>query len=1666
MGLINIYNTIDNKSTVLHANGKLRDILPEVTFKNSLVLKAGKRIDGDYEVTEDDVLYVREVPHAATTIAIVAIATAVVAVGVGVGVAVYADQKSKEAKEEMEKAQRNANNLAAQTQQLPFIRGAKNRSALGENVQFVMGSVYNTPYNLTSGFYSIGGEDGADSYYNAVFSLGYNKQKVTDILIGNESICKRANGIEGELPFDSTSLYYNNDQSRVEVRAPGQALTLANCNQKVNSTYSGAELKHDFGEEAEPVIVQAADNAMKIQVCIQFSSLREYDPNGEVWGTRLATVVPSWSNDGGSTWHTFTFTGSNNNTFIKNANKNIRFVAEKTFTAAESYGKTISIKVEKTTPKKEKNTQEDCCLLWYQTFCYDAQKSTSSSLVACQLVENELYSKTQKVAYRIKANDNTNGILDELHCMTEGLARTWNGSAWSTEKTATRNPASWLLEVLTSGVHLPSQYSDSELDLQSFGALYEYCEDNEFYCDGILTKGEKKKDIIEKILKLCNATLIINNEGLYEVCIDKEEETPVALLNTENIVSFAFSKSLAKKTDGTKVTFTNRDSWSIDTFYSMLDGGSYDYLNDTVDTLAIDYATTHAHAYKIAQRLLRQRQLQPREIKVDVGHEGDYYPLYSTVLLQLPHLLQGLNSSVIKEINYNAQNRITHIQISDLVEFVSGTRYGVIIQATNDYGHRFLQGEVTGTGKTRVLEFATPLDLGNSLIVPELGNHLSFGALDQNGRFTKITATMKIYGIEPNGKDGYSLTLKDYNEDIYSYGGTIPEYKSNITRPQANPKEVTLEDFNNLREQLNTGLESIMIIPDNPGVPDDVTGLTAKAYQDYISISWNAVKSSGLANSVKNYTVEMLKGNNDSWQALTTTENNSIQYNFRRGVDFYPEASVLDNWKFRVKAENVYGKKSEAWTEVFVDTTDYGTWIPATPSFTDKIPSEGGINLSWNNAASSVNGKTLYGSNRFELQVKYDGTLYKTVSTTSRNASYLFDRSRDGYPERTHDANIKGLDLYTFSLKVINESGNEAEVANITLTQQELANYGTWTPHIDATKLITKNAEQEGINFEWQMADGNGSQLYGGVKYTLELLYNGVTRASVNTDSLRAFYVFNRSTDGYPELHDNAENGDTDLSLYTVKVKATSTITNRFTETTAVAVTAEGYKTWKLPAISIQDEVLNRTVILTAIYSSGNVYGNPQLLARIRRRGNFDEVVNGQTFNQYLGITEDIYYHAPEFELSPQPSKESNTELNYCNNDVSQFRSNSNKITQTLPLLGQCPRLFDASNVFIGNFAYEAEDVTEIPVSPEAGDLIHYIGETVTGFEQGKYYRYTAQWEELIAKAVFVPTIYEYELQLTNESGNLSNIVEREITALCTATSDIVHSHEYYKNLYVENLSAINANIGLISQGGMGSFSEWKNFWALSDLSAEDTGVAGGVKKGTFRIGGDNEYFEVIPNPDVDGEYTITLKAGNITLSSTGDGTSFKQGTYIYDANDSSKRMALTPTGIITQQKVNDLWEDVAKVIIDSKGNLILTNADEEHGIQYGFQVENADIYHFESDTLDENGENPQGLTCSGNLKNILPEMNPIIDGKCFEGTVTKNVSSYTGNVVAFSKSNTLFLGTTGRKGIALNGTVSDVENLEPYNAEMRETSTIDSSKTVGGYLGLTAEQVQRGIFY
>lgn len=838
MGLLHIYDTVSDKHESVKASGRLCDILPNYDFSHAVIIKAGERLTPDYVVRDDDILYIRTCPSGVTALTVTAIVIAVVAVGVGVTVGLYSYKLAQEAAEKAAKAERNTKKLSQQVTQYPFIKGASNQNALGNAIQYLFGNIYNTPYKLNEGFYSIGGADGSKQYYNVILSAGWGPQLIKTLSIGNEKIKNFTNTSPQELTtgFDYTSLYY--DAENVIEIAQEHEFTSPMFQQKVRGEYSGEEIKHDNGSPAEPLIVQLAEHTMKAEICIQFTGLRQFVDN--VWVEKTVTVTPYWSNDGGSTWNAFTF-DRGNNTFSYNSDHTLRFTATQAFSYAQAYGKQISIKLVRETEKASSNSQEGCYLLYYNSFCYDNKKSSAGVLVPCSPIESPFMEKTTRIGIKIIANSNTSGMLDKFNCMCYGVARTWNKvlRVWSESKTTTRNVASWILEIMGSDTHLPSKISDSQIDPLSFGRLYEYCEENEFYCDGIVTQGIKKETLLSKLLLLCNADMYIDSDGKYSIAIDKKESTPVALLNAQSVRSVIVGKSFERKSDGLKATFTNRKSWQIDTMYVMRDGGEKG-IDDTCTETSIEFATNSDHIYKICQRQLRRQVLQPREITVKVGREGDYYPLYSTVYLQLEQLRQGLASAVIHKIIKNPLGKITALEVSDLLDFGNdfsqdeyidengstyidengnpyiyievpeNATYGVIIQAQDENGRKSVGAKVYGFGKSRTVYFLSPLDPGEGVQI-QPGNILSFGLLNERGEFDRITNVMKITAVKPES-DGWELVLKDYSEAIYEYG-IIPEYKSNLTTPtaQALPSETIREEARK-SEQAQTNAETVAAV--------------------------------------------------------------------------------------------------------------------------------------------------------------------------------------------------------------------------------------------------------------------------------------------------------------------------------------------------------------------------------------------------------------------------------------------------------------------------------------------------------------------------------------------------------------------------------------------------------------------------------------------------------------------------------------------------------------------------------------------------------------------------------------------------------------------------------------------------------------------------------------
>ena len=792
MALIHVFNGI-NKKTTYTFNGRLRDHIQGIDWENSIVLKGGYRVNGDYDVQADDIIYIRRTPTSATAAIVVGV-IAICAAGVAVGVSIY---QNKKALAEIEAAQAAAKAGAESSAKLPYIKGARNQAATGRSFPVAIGESLMTPYRLCPPHYTIAGVHGSEQYYNVVLEVAYNNILINQVKMG-ETVIKDFTGTvepqNGSYSWDAGAYY--DERNVIEIRQTG-AFTDDNFNKKIICTELSKEIPHRHAtsnptenqqietEWKAGVVQDLPTNAKSVELVVLFDGLQVYNDG---WKKQTITLSPQWTNvnnPGENDWNDFTTgfnqDGTNSNTFKYNTKQQMRFVATQEFTAAQAYEKDIKVRIRRLTPKAEDSAKDSVYLLAVQTTCYDPKKSSSSSLVAADVLEPTQRDKCCRIGIRVVANTNTDGQLDAFSVVETACARTWDteNQVWSQTKTPTRNLAAWALEILTSPHHKPSQYQDSELDLESFGAWYEYCDDEGFNADGVIVRNTKKQTILETLCRNGNAALVYNQlTGLMEVAIDNGRDYSVALLNSENIISISTVKEFKRKTDGKRVTYVNRAAgYDADSVTFMRDGGDYDPTTDTLTESALEYITDYEHAFKYAWRQMAEETAQPRIVTVRTGLESAYYPLYSRVELQHKSLKIGLAHGVIKALVWN-NSYLQKIILDGSVTFPANTACGVIINCVSDNGRGVLPLKVSGTGKTSELTVQTTLR-SNADLVPSVGNLLSFGELDNDGEFTLVTSTMKITNAEQS-EGGYTLTLVDYNEALYEYG-TLPTYKSNLT---------------------------------------------------------------------------------------------------------------------------------------------------------------------------------------------------------------------------------------------------------------------------------------------------------------------------------------------------------------------------------------------------------------------------------------------------------------------------------------------------------------------------------------------------------------------------------------------------------------------------------------------------------------------------------------------------------------------------------------------------------------------------------------------------------------------------------------------------------------------------------------------------------------------
>lgn len=238
-----------------------------------------------------------------------------------------------------------------------------------------------------------------------------------------------------------------------------------------------------------------------------------------------------------------------------------------------------------------------------------------------------------------------------------------------------------------------------------------------------------------------------------------------------------------------------------------------------------------------------------------------------------------------------------------------------------------------------------------------------------------------------------------------------------------------------------------------------------------------------------------------------------------------------------------------------------------------------------------------------------------------------------------------------------------------------------------------------------------------------------------------------------------------------------------------------------------------------------------------------------------------------------------------------------------------------------------------------------------------------------------VDTAYTFQIFSFNEKGQ-STVKEVTATAVCTSIRDIVKANETAKVAYISSLSAITANLGIISQGSLSGNDN--NYWALSTLVDERTGQK--YYQGSMKVGGVDQFLKITPIVNAREEilsYEIEFKVGNFTVSSTA--SSINGELIIQEDSNSLDRTRITPLG--TYYEHRDLISTELYAIakqetrgllsksVYSHSSMIIGNADIEerralyHDIGRPYISEDCVVYHFDTNLTDQKGRAPYKLS-------------------------------------------------------------------------------------------------------
>lgn len=746
-----------------------------------------------------------------------------------------------------------------------------------------------------------------------------------------------------------------------------------------------------------------------------------------------------------------------------------------------------------------------------------------------------------------------------------------------------------------------------------------------------------------------------------------------------------------------------------------------------------------------------------------------------------------------------------------------------------------------------------------------------------------------------------SAAQYDYDKELWTY--TLVGYggaaRLDISRAKSQSSNLpALSEIAAVKKQVSQ-------LPGADTTPPSIPVVTSLTGDDYGNALLVFSPSTDTGSGMSHYNVYRRRGSASApLQIAGTVSHDSAAPQF-----LWEDATAYKNTRYWYRVTAVDKAGNESAPSALAEFTSTVRISPRPPEDLSSAATEQGIRVAWRPFQSS---DAALRAAYHEVELSRDGgATWAAIGRSSERTDYWFDRATDGYPEKSD------LAAWRIRVRVVSTYGNTSEYAECAVGTD---GYRTWK--IGALTAHARAAEKV-VTVAWS-ADG---AFYGTLRFDLykdgEPLAVGVPARS-----------FRDYLDGYPEK--------SDLAAVTYRVVARTEADTR--ELDGITPDTSGYLTYKItpPVAAVTADETGLHVSWTG--KSGEYYLYPV----------YDVLVAGKKAAE--GITalsldvpfpEDNRYPLREDVAATEVTVVARTEADTAQSapatpDVSAFRGwvppvpvlHCSASGRSVPLSWNAPDVwgFSGCDVQVAR-AYKAVDGEYVPVTDPA-ELEWYapaLGKNP--YESLDNYRNGDPGGWLSVEGTSVALTVPLWGQQKDADGNVMGAADtlyayrvRGVTvayksewtepffaeARATGAFDVVKAWKLTdtgekvrldgalgaNQIFVEELAALSANLGLITDGGL--FGGKYNYWAVNDTPMPDGST---LWKGSFRVGDEDQYIKATPVLNGDGVPTgridLEFRAGQFMINATGtriDGKSFE----VYD-DKGGLLFSVSPDGIMTK---------------------------------------------------------------------------------------------------------------------------------------------------------------------